>query len=201
MNRKHEYRLYLKSDHWKQLKTQKFASVPVVKCERCGSEDDIQVHHKFYRDSWFDARISDLEILCAGCHVMHHKREKEHRKNKKHHQKRKYNRKFDRVRFDKEDNYISYNKGRNLNKSHLSQMELQALWIDIRIITDLFILLVKNKQFSLITFNLSDIAIKCAEFYQRSSSKMIKKILKQGKRDALEHRKRIQSRKKHEISF
>ncbi len=37
------------------------------KCERCGSKEKLQIHHKRYK--FFRERDTDLECLCADCHL------------------------------------------------------------------------------------------------------------------------------------
>jgi len=50
INDKREYYRteYLKSDHWKNLRLQKTASVPF--CEKCSSTISLDVHHLNYRN-------------------------------------------------------------------------------------------------------------------------------------------------------
>lgn len=65
------YRKYLKSAHWKQLRNRKL-DICGCECNRCGSHSHIQVHHNIYRSRWEDALLSDLEVLCRGCHEKEH---------------------------------------------------------------------------------------------------------------------------------
>ena len=39
-------------------------------CERCGSTEKLHVHHK--DNDWRNDDISNLETLCASCHIRHH---------------------------------------------------------------------------------------------------------------------------------
>jgi len=39
-------------------------------CERCGSTEKLHVHHK--DNNWRNGDISNLETLCASCHIKHH---------------------------------------------------------------------------------------------------------------------------------
>ena len=64
------YKEYLKTEHWQLLRGAKLQMSS--KCENCGSRHELEVHHKFYRASWFDAKISDLKTLCHGCHINEH---------------------------------------------------------------------------------------------------------------------------------
>lgn len=69
---KHSYRFgYLKSDHWRNLRLQKLASVDAV-CARCLLRDTSNdVHHLRYK-SLFDVGLNDLLVLCRDCHSKVH---------------------------------------------------------------------------------------------------------------------------------
>lgn len=64
--------VYLKSDHWKELRARKIRENPT--CQRCPSFAGVDVHHVNYK-SLFDVEMSDLLSLCRQCH------DKEHQKN------------------------------------------------------------------------------------------------------------------------
>ena len=68
---KREYSKFLRSNFWRSLSSQKRQLVG--SCERCGSREVLQAHHKIYRGSWFDTRLEDLEVLCRRCHRKHHR--------------------------------------------------------------------------------------------------------------------------------
>ena len=70
MNAKQRYREFLKSDFWLNLSAEKKVLTP--HCERCGDEEFIQAHHKFYRSRWENTQIEDLETLCRKCHRLEH---------------------------------------------------------------------------------------------------------------------------------
>jgi hypothetical protein len=53
------------SDEWGRARERYFREHPRV-CERCGSSNDIQLHHKR------GLRCDDLEALCGECHAKHH---------------------------------------------------------------------------------------------------------------------------------
>ena len=62
--------VYLKSDHWTNLREsaiQKHGSV----CSSCGSTNNIQVHHLRY-SNLYDVTVDDLQILCRPCHFREH---------------------------------------------------------------------------------------------------------------------------------
>jgi len=69
---------YLKSDHWKQLRSKKLDLTP--HCERCPSCAQLDVHHRNYRNL-YDVLLSDLETLCRGCHDEEHVRLEAEKKN------------------------------------------------------------------------------------------------------------------------
>lgn len=58
------------SEHWKQLRIEKFNQVG-RKCQCCGSERSIHVHHINYKN-FTDCDISDLAVLCRPCHQLFH---------------------------------------------------------------------------------------------------------------------------------
>ncbi len=67
---KQEYKHYLKTPHWQVLRAwRKMASD--YKCEICGSEYRIEVHHLHY-DTLFCEEFKDLKVLCHGCHTYLH---------------------------------------------------------------------------------------------------------------------------------
>jgi len=64
------YRQYLRSEHWLLLRGAKLQISP--RCEHCNSKEQLEVHHLFYRSSWFDSQIHDLKTLCHDCHMLEH---------------------------------------------------------------------------------------------------------------------------------
>lgn len=64
------YGQYLVTDHWKALRFMKMKQAG-FKCEKCKSDENIQVHHLRYRDL-FDVQLSDLQCLCRNCHQRAH---------------------------------------------------------------------------------------------------------------------------------
>lgn len=65
------YETYLQSAHWRALRARKIADSGDF-CNRCQSVEDIQVHHVYYRKSWYDCELCDLEVLCRACHERSH---------------------------------------------------------------------------------------------------------------------------------
>lgn len=64
------YRDYLASIDWANLRDAKLAATP--RCERCGENRLIQVHHLRYRQPWENGEVGDLETLCRLCHELRH---------------------------------------------------------------------------------------------------------------------------------
>ncbi len=72
---------YLRSEHWKQLRNQKFSEVG-KRCEVCGKTTTIEVHHLSYREI-YDVLTSDLQVLCKKHHGEQHENKKPIRKKKR----------------------------------------------------------------------------------------------------------------------
>src|ERR1035437_5576370 len=61
-NKRDYYRnVYLRSEHWKNLRKEKKKLNPV--CEVCGSKKKLDVHHINYR-MLYDVLLEDLQTLC-----------------------------------------------------------------------------------------------------------------------------------------
>ena len=65
-----KYRAYLKSPRWEYIK-EHIHLVRDGRCERCGSTERLEVHHKHYR-TVFHEGANDLELLCHICHRKEH---------------------------------------------------------------------------------------------------------------------------------
>lgn len=65
-HRKWTYQSYMHSPQWKRKRRKAFAFYG-NKCNCCGSTESLQVHHKTY-DNLYREPLTDLEILCSGCH-------------------------------------------------------------------------------------------------------------------------------------
>lgn len=74
----HKYKEYLNSKEWLELRLDILTNR--VKCERCGSKNKLQVHHKHYKNI-FKEEPGDLELLCGKCHSYEHKKENKPKKN------------------------------------------------------------------------------------------------------------------------
>ena len=72
MRGKEKYQEYLASPWWK-WRREKQKEWTGYQCNRCGSKDDLQVHHVegAYGYLWRE-QIFHLEVLCGECHHKHH---------------------------------------------------------------------------------------------------------------------------------
>lgn len=67
------YGQYLKTRHWQGMRKQALARAD-NKCEICGSDRFLNVHHEIYRGRGKE-KLSDLKVLCSGCHCNEHEGE------------------------------------------------------------------------------------------------------------------------------
>lgn len=68
-----EYDLYMTSAAWKVKRAQRIVD-DGGQCTRCGSSDDLQVHHLNY-NRLGDEPMDDLRTLCKVCHQKEHGRD------------------------------------------------------------------------------------------------------------------------------
>jgi hypothetical protein len=61
-----DYRLYMKSSIWKQVK-ERIKQIYNYKCKFCGSSNELHVHHRTY-DRLGHEYIDDLVVYCHHCH-------------------------------------------------------------------------------------------------------------------------------------
>jgi 5-methylcytosine-specific restriction endonuclease McrA len=73
------YEEYLRTPYWKATSEHARRMFGEI-CFRCGKAGARHVHHKHYRSLGQEDLLRDIEILCAGCHMKHHRGYKEHRK-------------------------------------------------------------------------------------------------------------------------
>jgi hypothetical protein len=70
-----EYRRYLQSAHWKEIKT-KALTAAGGRCQKCGKKHHkLNVHHVHYLTLGKE-RLEDLLVLCPKCHAKEHGRRK-----------------------------------------------------------------------------------------------------------------------------
>ena len=64
--RRTDYHAYIHSPAWGRKRQRKFGQVG-RRCEKCGRDSDLQVHHLTYVRLGRE-RMGDLQVLCRGCH-------------------------------------------------------------------------------------------------------------------------------------
>lgn len=83
-DRKKERQKVYNTSRWKKLRILKLQLNPV--CERCGSIENLQVHHRISPfDGYFSAQrfdelafgLNNLETLCADCHNKEHNKKED----------------------------------------------------------------------------------------------------------------------------
>lgn len=62
------YQMYLKSNHWQDVRNRYYASKYPYKCNICEVKTGLQLHHKSYKRIG-NERLNDLVYLCG----IHHK--------------------------------------------------------------------------------------------------------------------------------
>jgi hypothetical protein len=78
-----EYRRYLQSQRWKDLRL-KALKLAGNKCQECGDNFMLLVHHLRYTYKWRDEPVTDLRVLCQSCHgKVHHRKVRKWRKVKR----------------------------------------------------------------------------------------------------------------------
>lgn len=69
-----DYHAYIRSPEWQAVKQRYRASRLPQDCLRCGSSENIELHHRSYRRLGRE-RLSDIVPLCRDCHRrLHHAR-------------------------------------------------------------------------------------------------------------------------------
>lgn len=72
-DRKEWYRKeYLHSKHWRKTRNKALVKAN-FRCEQCGSNQRLQVHHLTYKRLGNEAQ-GDLKVLCSNCHRYIHKK-------------------------------------------------------------------------------------------------------------------------------
>ena len=65
-----DYKKYLRSHHWLDLRAAKLHEVN-DQCERCRRRSNLQVHHATYKRLGAE-KLTDLVVLCERCHEKEH---------------------------------------------------------------------------------------------------------------------------------
>jgi len=76
--RKKEYRDYLESDHWQNLRKEAFAKYGSI-CSACCEAPAKSVHHLRYL-SFYNITVEDVRPVCGKCHSTIHKLHKKARR-------------------------------------------------------------------------------------------------------------------------
>lgn len=66
------YEEYLQTPHWQKIKQQIYKKRN-GECEKCRKRYTLQVHHKTYKNIGHE-KLSELSLLCKGCHYRTHRR-------------------------------------------------------------------------------------------------------------------------------
>lgn len=67
-----EYYAYLNDPVWKAVRVKRL-KLDGFKCEKCGSTEVLQVHHRTYQNWGGQEKMEDLITLCKKCHMLLHK--------------------------------------------------------------------------------------------------------------------------------
>lgn len=68
---KEQYKEYLKTEHWKEVRIKKYKKKK-RSCAICGSFEKLEVHHLTYNNIG-NEKGEDLRVLCHRCHELAHK--------------------------------------------------------------------------------------------------------------------------------
>jgi len=74
MARQDEYRQYLKSTRWAQLRSEALTAAG-NRCQVCNDVDRLQVHHRQYPKTFGEEPVSFLTVLCEKCHGLFHNKQ------------------------------------------------------------------------------------------------------------------------------
>lgn len=66
------YNDYLNSPQW-QAKRRAVLATKGWRCQRCGGEENIHIHHATYERLKYENVETDLFVLCNGCHEEYHR--------------------------------------------------------------------------------------------------------------------------------
>lgn len=69
------WQVYLKSDHWSDLRKEALANAK-FKCSKCECGGNLDVHHERYK-SIYNVTQDDLSVLCRKCHNAEHEGKKD----------------------------------------------------------------------------------------------------------------------------
>jgi 5-methylcytosine-specific restriction endonuclease McrA len=95
MNSKESYKLYLKTEHWKETRKKRLVLDDFC-CIFCKSKKSLQVHHLNYKRVGKENIVEDLITVCKFCHERIHN--KKHNKKIKKQKKSKSKVKFKKIK-------------------------------------------------------------------------------------------------------
>lgn len=67
--RSDEYRAYLRSPEWQELRKQTLDR-DNHRCRTCNSGSNLEVHHRYYPDQLGTETVDALTTLCRSCHKL-----------------------------------------------------------------------------------------------------------------------------------
>ena len=68
--------LFYSSDRWKEIRQKTLGNCS--ECEKCGSKNELTVHHRSYNNFGGNETAEDLEVLCWDCHRDAHETEEKY---------------------------------------------------------------------------------------------------------------------------
>lgn len=66
------YKEYLQSDHWKEVRRKYWASKAEKVCHFCGGVKGLSLHHKYGYRRMYEENQNHLVLLCSDCHKRLH---------------------------------------------------------------------------------------------------------------------------------
>jgi len=70
-DRQEDYSDFLSTPEWQELRQKAFER-DKFKCQGCGTEYNLQVHHLEYSRNRLKEKLSNLVTLCSDCHELEH---------------------------------------------------------------------------------------------------------------------------------
>ena len=72
----HQYQSYIMSTEWQQkrqiVRELYKANNWSIECLRCGTKNELALHHNYYNYGYHNENLSDLDYLCKNCHLLWH---------------------------------------------------------------------------------------------------------------------------------
>lgn len=67
-----DYNEYLDSSRWKHLR-KKVRDLDLGRCVACNSTENLNAHHRTYKNLGTENEINDIHMFCSTCHKLIHK--------------------------------------------------------------------------------------------------------------------------------